>query len=204
MMRAGKTWLGCLGLAAALLGVGGCQGDAVGSYGADAQAGAGGGAASGGNTSTGGAGATSFGPGPQGALPSGYCCTSHDQCRYRNCAEFGGVRMCSDECNHHPGCSTGPGMICGSDGYCQPSGTPSCIPAQEWPLGERQIGDCCLATGDGESGKECIGNRCVAFGDLSNPYICTRACDKPADCPVKYQCNLAGFCSPLASLYDCD
>jgi len=178
---------------------GGTGGTVGGSGGTGAVGGTGGTAGSG---ASGGAG--TFGPGPYGALPSGYCCTSNEDCRFRRCADFGGVKMCTDECFSTPGCNTGPNMICSSSsGYCEPSGTPTCIPASQWKLGTKQPGDCCVATGDGHSGEECDGNRCVSVGDLSNPFICTRACKGPGDCPVKYQCLGQSFCAPLATLYTC-
>src|SRR5258706_12926431 len=48
------------------------------------------------------------GPGPWGALPTGYCCASKNDCRERNCQSFG----CSDSCFTDDGCNTRPGYHC--------------------------------------------------------------------------------------------
>jgi hypothetical protein len=85
-----------------------------------------------------------------------------------------------------------------------PSGTPACVPANQWAIGPRETGRCCPADFDGQTGKECQGNLCIAFGDLSNPYICTQPCDKSSECPEEYYCNLATrFCWPYAEFYQC-
>jgi len=172
---------------------------ATGGVGAVGGAAGAGGTASGGSSGSGGG---VHGPGPFGALPAGYCCTSDDECRYRNCADFGGVKMCSDECDSNDGCNTGQNMICSSSYQCEPAGTPSCIPADQFSVGTKKIGACCVATGDGHSGEECESNRCVAVGDLSNPFICTQPCTKQA-CPAQYQCLGFMFCAPLAATYTC-
>jgi hypothetical protein len=177
-----------------------------GSAGSTATGGAGVGGASG---SGGGAGGSSgsgggvTGPGPFGALPAGYCCNVDDDCRYRKCVDYGGVKMCSDECDSDDGCNTGQNMKCSASYWCEPSGTPSCIPANQFTVGTKKIGACCVATGDGHSGEECESNRCVAFGDLSNPFICTQPCTKQGGCPAQYQCLGFMFCAPLATLYTC-
>lgn len=185
-----------------------CQGDPVGEAGSDAGGvgggGTGGGATGGGSAGTGTGGTAQTGPGPFGALPAGYCCSADAECRFRNCADFGGVKMCSDECSHTGGCITGKSMICSASGYCEPSGTPECIPAESFVLGTKDTGACCVATGDGESGVECKGGRCVAVGDLQNPFICTQACAGTGDCPPKYTCLGFSFCAPMATLYDCE
>jgi len=151
-------------------------------------------------------GATSgaTGPGPYGALPTGYCCTKNEDCRYRQCTSFGGVMMCSDPCDSNDGCNTAPNMQCNTTTTnCEPIGTPSCIPADQWQLGTKTLGACCVATHDGHAGQECVGNRCVSFGDVSNPFICTQACSRPSDCPGNYMCSADQFCIPLATTYTC-
>src|SRR5690349_19818303 len=40
------------------------------------------------------------GPGPHGSLPSGYCCSSDSECRYRHCVDVGGAKTCLDECTN--------------------------------------------------------------------------------------------------------
>lgn len=183
----------------------GCQGDPVGESSA---AGGSAGAGSGGTTASGGAGSGGTGvsgPGAHGSLPSGYCCTSDQDCRYRTCLDFGGVKMCSDPCTQEDTCNSAPNLTCDQgSGQCSPKAAPSCIPANQWTSGVRPVGACCVATGDGHAGEECQGNLCMAFGELSNPFICTHACDKPADCPPKYECNsFTRFCWPIATTYDC-
>ena len=154
-----------------------------------------------GGSSTGGA----TGPGPHGALPTGYCCTSNDDCRYRACLDFGGVKMCSDRCTNSAACTTGPGFACNKTSeQCEPAGPPACIPADQWQLGSKSAGGCCYAAGDGTAGEECQGNLCMAFGPLSNPFICTQACATGKDCPPTYKCETAtGFCWPYATNYTC-
>jgi hypothetical protein len=187
-----------------------CQGETVGEQGATGggTSGSGGTGALGTGATAAGAsgGSTGTGPGPHGALPSGYCCTSNEQCRYRTCAEFGGVKMCADECwGDNGACNTAPNMVCNTTSeHCEPSGPPTCIPADQYTLGASAIGSCCVATGDGHAGEECEGNRCEAFGDVSNPFICTQPCDAPKDCPPKYECNhWTHSCWPLATTYGC-
>src|SRR5262245_1438712 len=72
------------------------------------------------------------GPGPLGALPAGFCCSSDEECRSRAClSSGGGPRFCSDECRSDPVCSAwGAAFVCDlSSGLCKPSGTPyTCLP----------------------------------------------------------------------------
>src|SRR6184192_1839215 len=42
------------------------------------------------------------GPGPLGALPAGFCCTSNQQCRSRSCIGNG---YCSDQCRGDNDCT---------------------------------------------------------------------------------------------------
>lgn len=199
----------------------GCQGETVGESGSGGAAGSsgGGGATSGGTssggttsggassggTTSGGSGGGQTGPGPHGALPTGYCCNTDEDCRYRACLDFGGVKVCSDRCLSNAACATGPGFACSkTTEQCEPTGAPACIPASEWKVGPQPIGACCVATGDGTAGEECQGNLCMAFGPTSNPFICTQACDTPKDCPANYKCETqVGFCWPYATAYTC-
>lgn len=202
-----------------------CQGATVGEGGSDAgltggtspggggsatggSSGSGGSSASGGSSGSSGSGGNAggtVGPGPHGSLPTGYCCTADEECRYRTCLDVGGVKLCSDPCSQDDTCNSAPNMVCDkSQSQCVPKGAPSCIPADQWTNGTGKIGSCCIATGDGHAGQECEGNLCFAFGPISNPFICIQACDKPADCPPKYQCNtFEHFCWPIAETYDC-
>lgn len=154
------------------------------------------------------------GPGAFGALPSGYCCTKNDDCRYRNCATISGVAMCADPCETNDGCNIKPGYTCvGANaqetGRCEPT-TPgaACIPASSFPLGTKKLGQCCTATHDANAGLECEGGHCGAFGDISNPYICTNVCSKPADCAGNYLCSPVSsaysICVALAATYTCN
>ena len=154
------------------------------------------------------------GPGPFGAMPTGYCCTKNEDCRFRNCATIGGVQMCSDPCDTNDGCNVKPGYTCvgatpQDSGRCEPTapGT-ACIPAATFPRGGKKLGQCCTATHDANAGLECEGGQCGSFGDVSNPYICTNVCTKPADCPGNYLCspvtNTYSICLALATTYTCN
>lgn len=154
------------------------------------------------------------GPGPWGALPTGYCCTGDEQCRYRRCVDSGGGRMCADECHSDDPCQGGlPGFHCvgastGKAGLCLPqsAANTSCVPADQFKYGKKKLGGCCVATHDGRAGAECEGNHCGAFGELSNPFICTHVCAKAADCPGNYICTPVAhysICAPLAKTYTC-
>jgi len=150
------------------------------------------------------------GPGPWGALPTGYCCTSDEQCRFRACREFNGIRMCVDDCSHLGGCQGHlAGFTCEGApwGQCAPiAPDQACVPAHTFPGGPKELGACCTATRDGAAGLECEGGRCVAFGDQSNPFFCSRVCSKPADCPPPHTCSpVSGhsICSNLSESYTC-
>lgn len=137
--------------------------------------------------------ALGFGPGPYGALPSGYCCNDDDECRSRRCEDLGGGKMCRDSCSSNGPCRRPPKLVwtCDndnalSDGFCKPDGAFTCIPAAEFELGTRATGEYCTATADGSAGLECIGGRCVASGD--GPFICAHRCVQPKDCPSGLVC----------------
>lgn len=154
------------------------------------------------------------GPGPFGALPSGYCCTKNEDCRYRDCATIGGMKMCTDPCDTNDGCNVLPGYACvgatpQDSGRCEPTAAgAACVPAASFSRGAKKLGQCCTATHDATAGLECEGGQCGAFGDVSNPFICTNACAKPADCPGNYLCspvtNTYSICVALASTYTCN
>ncbi len=125
----------------------------------------------------------SMGPGPYGALPSGYCCESDQDCRRRMCMDFDGVKMCSDNCRFDSLCLASPEMRCDTVlEQCVPVGKPSCISATQWVLGTKSTGDCCV--GDGA---ECRGGLCWSFQEDENPFMCTQACDED-DCPPGFSC----------------
>ncbi|MCA9664846.1 MAG: hypothetical protein KC503_04635 [Myxococcales bacterium] len=153
------------------------------------------------------------GPGPWGALPSGYCCVSDLDCRHRTCRDIGGVKMCSDTCYTDAGCIAAPhaqtcvGASGPQQGQCEPTQSgQACKPADDFHYGAKKIGDCCTPTFDGRNGGECEGNHCSAFGDNSNPYICIHACDQPTDCPPPYLCRNVGaysVCITAQTTYTC-
>jgi hypothetical protein len=204
-----------------------CKGGSVASSG-DA---GGDGASSGSGSSSGGSGSSSgdsggssggdggsgvaYGAGPEGALPSGYCCTSNEDCRNRYCVDLGGGnKMCEDECDGSQSACDGllAGFTCTwddamVDGFCEPmSPTTQCVPADQYQHGTKPDGACCSATGNATSGQECLSGNCGAFGDQSNPYICNLACDATHTCPGTAQCANVGVysvCAPLANMYTC-
>ncbi len=150
------------------------------------------------------------GPGPRGALPSGYCCTADTDCRYRDCQLFNGSQICMDPCQSDDACKGSvPGLHCNkTEGRCEPLDTgASCVPAEKFTYGAKQLGACCLATHDGWSGFECEGNHCGSFHDMSNPYICIHTCDKASDCLGAFGCLNTGYgysiCGPQATTYSC-
>jgi hypothetical protein len=150
------------------------------------------------------------GPGPWGALPSGFCCATDSDCRFRKCVDFNGSKMCMDPCTTDDGCAGEvSGLRCNNtEGRCEPDAQgQKCTPADEFQYGSRKLGGCCLATHDGWAGRECEGNHCVSFYDVGNPYICTHACEKPSDCVGAYMCSNTGYgygiCVPEAKTYTC-
>ena len=156
------------------------------------------------------------GPGPWGALPSGFCCQSDDECRYRRCKDFGGGKMCSDDCWGDDSACTGPvsGLVCNKTAsYCEPSNmSQPCTPSDQYKYGSSKLGACCHATGDGFSGQVCEGNRCAAWGPTSNPFICTHVCKVSGDCTStvgNFICLQTGYGYGICGLtgggsYSCD
>jgi hypothetical protein len=156
-------------------------------------------------------GGVAYGPGPEGDLPSGYCCTSDLDCRNRSCVDLsGGNRMCEDECDGSQSLCDGAGNLAGFTctpddsgvyGFCEPpSPTTPCVPAGSYQHGTKADGACCA------SAQECLGGLCESFYD-SNPFICTRTCDSMHACPIMTSClPSAGeyyFCVPDAMIYTC-
>jgi hypothetical protein len=153
------------------------------------------------------------GPGPYGALPSGYCCNAATDCRERSCIDFGGGKMCSDGCGDDSSCNSLPGLQCVGatqldPGACQPKvKTMACVPSSNYKLGSKKLGACCNPTFDGMSGAECEGGRCDSSGDINNPYICTNACESQNECPGPFTCtNIGPFsvCIPVTDPYTCN
>ena len=155
-----------------------------------------------------------FGPGPQGSLPSGYCCNDDSECRSRRCEDLGGGKMCLDWCYGDSFCRRPPDLswTCdntatpGERGHCRPSGAFACIPAAQFEHGTRPTGDCCTPTGDGWAGLECLGGGCVAIGE--SPFVCSQRCEKPKDCPSGFICHAFDEtrkeCIPANRPYTCN
>lgn len=147
------------------------------------------------------------GPGPQGSLPSGYCCNDDRECRYRHCVAFGGgaQKVCEDSCRTPGKCKTrtmtftctSPSF--GEDGWCEPE-TPAftCIPAETFVRGTRQVGECCEQLRSLDNGEECGGNKCVAImlSGQDNPTVCSQWCDSTKDCPSGTICGPLNECIP--------
>jgi len=142
---------------------------------------------------------SAVGPGPLGALPTGFCCSSNDDCRSRNCAGlFDPVHYCTDECDHDSLCSAwGGDFKCdvSGTGYCMAGSTPTtCLDPSLYHPGSKPIGACCQSGFD-KSGQECLGGLCNSTGPTANPFYCTQGCDRDTPCPAPYVCNSASFCS---------
>jgi hypothetical protein len=154
------------------------------------------------------------GAGPLGALPTGYCCASDDDCRNRHCENVGGTKMCLDFCLGDDTCmgvTTGFHCAVSTEGYgfCQPTAgtTPACIPKATYRHGLKPLGACCQPLGDGRQGSECLSGVCDRNG-AQNPYLCTTDCGK-AMCPNTFTCGHADDfglryeCLPVAFDYTC-
>jgi hypothetical protein len=154
------------------------------------------------------------GPGPHGSLPSGYCCTSDSECRFRNCAPVGkdGTKMCVDACHSDVECTRPELAIafaCSSseheEGVCQPTTPAECIPRDRFHRGKYTIGACCRAVEDGTNGADCEGGLCISIGWNGadpGPSVCSHACDRDADCPIGNVC-FEKSCAPDRSPYTC-
>ncbi len=155
------------------------------------------------------------GPGPHGSLPNGYCCTKNEECRWRNCADVGGVKMCLDTCRHQETC-TGKGLPSGftcdaasvyDDGSCRPPAGFACLDPGTFSRGGKLTGECCTATGDGSAGLECEGALCITYSRSSNdnPFVCSNACESGSDCAKGFTCEVTlGMCVPGNDPYVCE
>jgi hypothetical protein len=132
------------------------------------------------------------GPGPYGALPNGYCCTAHEQCRDRRCVDHGGGKMCADRCFRAEDCG-GPAQsfqcleAVTLDGGAVPAKrcapvdpSAACIPADTFVLGQKATGSCC------DDPTECLGGHCISLAD--GPFLCLHACQTEEDCPFTFRC----------------
>jgi hypothetical protein len=120
------------------------------------------------------------GPGPLGALSTGYCCTTNHDCRYRACGASG---VCLDYCDSDDNCPTAYGYTCNmTNNRCaEPTQLGACFPQSEYQRGSQPIGTCCTSDG------ECAGGICFQYG-TSNPHFCTQGCVPSEGCPGGYTC----------------
>lgn len=90
-------------------------------------------------------------------------------------------------------------------GLCRPPPGFTCLPPSSFQVGTKPNGSCCTPTGNGEAGLECQGGICIARGE--NPFLCTRACDKPSDCEGPFICQQITAarkeCFPAFTPYTC-
>ena len=144
------------------------------------------------------------GPGPAGALPTGYCCAAEEQCRSRRCVQAGtGPYYCADDCSGNSACNAwGGAFTCDQTaGFCVPVNTPyTCLDPAGYQYGTKADGACC-ANGFAKAGQECLGGLCESTGDASNPFICTQGCNTASPCPPGYSCA-ARFCWITQTLSD--
>ena len=138
------------------------------------------------------------GPGPLGALPAGFCCSSAAECRSRIC-ETG---HCSDECQGNSDCTGWASTLtCDTGaGRCVAPGGFTCLAQSTFQYGTKANGACC-ANGFNTAGAECLGGLCQATGADANPFYCTQGCDATTHCPGGYSCA-AGFCWITQTLTD--
>ncbi len=140
-----------------------------------------------------------YGPGPLGALPTGYCCLGADECRSRRCISYGPSSSgCSDPCTFDSDCNGGPisTMICDHTlmvCVAGPSTGGACLGEEAFTWGKKPTGTCCDATG-ATPGSDCEGGWCIYVGPLgtSNPTFCTQGCDDASPCPTGFGCKLQG------------
>ena len=154
------------------------------------------------------------GPGPYGALATGYCCTNDEQCRHRHCLPSAYGRMCFDECSaqNQPFCDR-PFLDFRCD-LQQPPYSQTCIPQEGAPFtclppaqfvrGAKAAGECCAARPDNLHGQECASNLCMQKRD--GPWACTRICEAGVDCPTDWSCISQiywSICVPNGLTYTC-
>ncbi|WP_394827142.1 hypothetical protein [Pendulispora albinea] len=158
------------------------------------------------------------GPGPLGALPSGYCCTSNEECRSRNCIELAGgsagQKMCADGCRSDDHCKGGPitsrcaGATTSQDGRCEPAASPAaCIPADQFRYGVKELGVCCSPKSGQANGQECKSGLCSLWNEMTRA-MCDRVCTSIDDCPGgAFYCgppeNGRRLCVPNDRKYEC-
>ncbi|HZS41032.1 MAG TPA: hypothetical protein VFF06_29590 [Polyangia bacterium] len=153
------------------------------------------------------------GPGPLGALPTGYCCSASEQCRSRQCINLGsGPYYCADVCTDATPCSGFSTQYqCDTAiDTCTPVNDPyTCIDGATYQHGGKPNGACCSGKMP-QSGEECLGGLCLQTGDASNPYYCSQGCNDLTPCPTGYTCKPFGIttknpgqCWLTATTYTC-
>jgi hypothetical protein len=150
------------------------------------------------------------GPGPLGALPTGFCCSSSEQCRGRLCAALGmGAYYCADSCTDDTPCTGwSTQFMCDlPSGRCVPVNDPyTCGDGATFNYGAQHTGTCCFSAGTSRAGAECEGGLCLHVGLLSNPGFCSQGCDTNSPCPMGFGCHLElndkGQCWTNASIAD--
>jgi hypothetical protein len=130
----------------------------------------------------------SSGPGPLGALPTGFCCTRDEECRQRHCSTGG---YCTDDCYDDRICTAwSPSFECNQiTSLCTlRTGLPlQCLDSATYLGGSLPTGSCC----DGQAqhvGQECLGGSCITSGSAANPYYCTQGCGPAEPCPDGFTC----------------
>jgi hypothetical protein len=146
------------------------------------------------------------GPGPLGALPTGYCCVNTTDCRSRRCIAVQlGTYFCSEFCERDTDCDTG--FHCDTAyNSCVPSVGAGCIDPAVYNHGTLPTGACCAWDDD------CLGGRCTRTGNAANPFYCTQGCSNNAidtPCPSGFTCTSADngyidlrFCQQSQALLD--
>jgi hypothetical protein len=130
--------------------------------------------------------ALASGPGPLGALPSGYCCASNLVCRSRQCINTGsGPFYCADPCAMQSACDAAmTGTFCDNPNMTclYPTEPYTCVGEGSFHFGAKQTGMCCGSDSD------CLGNWCLAPGSY-----CSQGCNDQSMCPLGYHCRLQGI-----------
>jgi hypothetical protein len=137
------------------------------------------------------------GPGPLGALPTGYCCSANEQCRSRNCINLDtGPYYCADPCTAAAQCS-GWSTSYGCDAQnmiCYPVNSPyACLDGAAFSHGALPTGACCDGGAGPTLGADCAGGLCLHTGAASDPYYCSQGCNDATPCPSGYACHAAGI-----------
>jgi hypothetical protein len=134
------------------------------------------------------------GPGPLGALPTGFCCAANEQCRSRQCFSFAsGPYYCADFCDTTLQCSGfSTQFTCDPNGSCAPiNDSYSCLDGATYSYGSKPTGACCDGAAQ-RPGQECLGGWCLRTGATTDPFYCTQGCNNLTACPAGYTCHSLG------------